>query len=85
MAGFAEILLWRDLAEILLWRDLAEILLWQDLAEILLWRDLAEILLWQDLADILPPLTYVLARHYRHRFKSGCVALSFKIFSASHP
>ena len=38
-----------------------------------------------DLAGMLPPVTFVLARSYRRRFKPGFVALSFKIFSASHP
>ena len=31
-----------------------------------------------DLAEMLPPVAFVLARHYRRRFKSGCAALSFK-------
>ena len=34
---------------------------------------------------MLPPVTFLLVRRYRRRFRSGCVDLSFKIFSASHP
>ena len=30
-------------------------------------------------------LTFIIARRYRRRSKSDCVALSFKMFSASHP
>ena len=33
---------------------------------------------------MLPPVTFVLARRRRRTFKTGCAALSFKIFSASH-
>ena len=43
------------------------------------------LLFWLSATEMSPSVTFVLAKRHRRRLKSGSAALSFKIFTASHP